>query len=141
MVAAEILNELQCGRTAKRDDRNLVLGCELRPFRGRLNEPLGPVDHVIHRIGVVNRDLHDVGVVQESIERSAGEQLIPKQRRPLGERAVAGDDGDLGLKVLADVGEWERVRKWLEAVPPHVQVTARLSRCRAALLRANGSPA
>jgi hypothetical protein len=43
--------------------------------------------------------------------------------------------------VLADVGAWSRARTWLERVPPDVQLTPRLLRCRAVLLRSSGTSA
>lgn len=51
-------------------------------------------------------------------------RLEPRWDRPWIEIAI----------VLADVGAWERARKWVAAIPAEVPVTARLSRLRAALL-------
>jgi hypothetical protein len=58
-------------------------------------------------------------------------RIEPRWDRPWVETAI----------VLADVGAWHRARTWLEAVPPDVQVTPRLVRCRAVLLRSGGTSA
>lgn len=42
--------------------------------------------------------------------------------------------------VLAEVGAWERARKWVEAIPTAVPVTPRLLRLRATLLDSGGGP-